>query len=134
MPTLIDSFDSLYISSNNKYISEVNVDIPVNVETPKKNLKITSLRALTNIDKSPPNFDVVTETPELEDNSAFKFTFKISKNVPNSSDSNILPVIPESNKSVHEVSLESQRSAIRYNYYIRNDVFDTFYEDYVLFF
>ena len=29
-------FDSLYIKSNNKLTSTVNVDKPVNVETPKK--------------------------------------------------------------------------------------------------
>ena len=64
-------FDLLYINSNNKYISVVNFDTPVNVETPKKNLKITSLRILINLDKSTPNCDVVTETPELKNNSAF---------------------------------------------------------------
>ena len=34
--------DSLYIRSNNKLTSEVNVDKPVNVETPKKNINISS--------------------------------------------------------------------------------------------
>ena len=33
-------FDSLYIRSNNKLTSAVNVDKPVNVETPKKNINI----------------------------------------------------------------------------------------------
>ena len=33
-------FDSLYIKSNNKLTSTVNVDKPVNVETPKKNINI----------------------------------------------------------------------------------------------
>ena len=34
--------DSLYIRSNNKLTSAVNVDKPVNVETPKKNINISS--------------------------------------------------------------------------------------------
>ena len=34
--------DLLYIRSNNKLTSAVNVDKPVNVETPKKNINISS--------------------------------------------------------------------------------------------
>ena len=47
-------FDSLYIKSNNKLTSTVNVDKPVNVETPKKNINISSSKT-TNLDKSTPN-------------------------------------------------------------------------------
>ena len=47
-------FNSLYIKSNNKLTSTVNVDKPVNVETPKKNINISSSKT-TNLDKSTPN-------------------------------------------------------------------------------
>ena len=47
-------FDSLYTKSNNKLTSTVNVDKPVNVETPKKNINISSSKT-TNLDKSTPN-------------------------------------------------------------------------------
>ena len=40
----------LYIKSNNKLTSAVNVDKPVNVETPKKNTNISSSKT-TSLDK-----------------------------------------------------------------------------------
>ena len=127
-------FDSLFIRSNNKPTSVVNVDKPVNVETPKKYLNITSLKTLTNLDKFTPNYDIVTETPALKDNSGSKLNFNISKNVTKSSDSSSLPDIRESNKSVHEVSpVTYQRSAFSCSDYVRKEMFDTFYKDYLEF-
>ena len=119
-------FDSLYIRSNNELTSLVNVDKPVNVKTPKKNIKITSSKTLTNLDKFARNCDIVTETPALKDNSSSD----ISKNVPKSPDSSTLPETPESYKSIHEVSpVTDQKSAFRCNDYVRKEVFDTFYEE-----
>ena len=118
-------FDSLYIRSNNKLTSLVNVDKPVNVKTPKKNINITSSKTLTNLDKSAPNCDIVTETPALKDNSSSKLNSDISKNVLKSPDSSTLPDTPESHKSIHEVSpVTDQKSAFRCNDYVRNEVFD----------
>ena len=37
---IFQGFDSLYIRSNNKLTSSVNVDKPVNVKTPKKNITL----------------------------------------------------------------------------------------------
>lgn len=88
---------------------------------------------LTNLDESTSNTDIVTETPALKDTSGSKLTSDISKNIPESCDSSTLPDITESNKSVHEDSLELQRSAFRYNDYNRNEVFDAFYDDYLEF-
>ena len=48
-------FNSLYIRSNDKLTSVANVDTPVNVETPKKNINTTFAKSLTNLDKSKPN-------------------------------------------------------------------------------
>ena len=93
-------FDSLYIRSNNKLTSLVNVDKPVNVKTPKKNINITSSKTLTNLDKSAPNCDIITETPALEDNSSSKLNPDISKNVPKYPDCSTLPDTPESHKSI----------------------------------
>ena len=58
----------------------------------------------------------------------------ISENVTKSSDSSTLPDTREANNSVHEVShVTHQRSAFRCNDYVRNEVFDTFYKDYLEF-
>ena len=115
-------FDSLYIKSNNKLTSAVNLDKPVNVETPKKNINISSSKT-TNLDKSTPNCDIFTETPALKENSSSKLNFDISKNVPKSSDSSTLPDTREANNSVHEVShVTHQRSTFRCNGYVRNEV------------
>ena len=84
-------FDSLYIKSNNKLTSTVNVDKPVNVETTKKNINISSSKT-TNLDKSTPNCDVFTKTPELKENSNSKLNSNISKNVLKSSDSSTLRI------------------------------------------
>ena len=125
-------FDSLYIKSNNKLTSAVNLDKPVNVETPKKNINISSSKT-TNLDKSTPNCDIFTETPALKENSSSKLNFDISQNIPKSSDSSTLPDTREANNSVHEVShVTHQRSAFCCNDYVRNEVFDTFYKDYLL--
>ena len=122
----------LYIRSNNKLTSVVNVDKPVNVETPKKNINITCSKT-TNLDKSTPNCDIFTDTP-LKDNSSSTLNSDISKYLPKSSDSSTLPDTPESNKSVHEVShVTHRRSAFNCNDCVRNEVFDTFYKDYLEF-
>ena len=127
-------FDSLYIRSNNKLTSLVNVDKPVNVKTPKKNINITSSKTLTNLDKSAPNCDIVTETHALKDSSSSKLNSDISKNVLKSPDSSSLPDTPESHKSTHEVSpATDQKSAFHCNDYVRNEVFGIFYEDYLEF-
>ena len=52
--------------SVNKSTSIVNVDTPVNNETPKKNINKTSSQTLTNLEKSTPNCDIVTETATLK--------------------------------------------------------------------
>ena len=103
-------FDSLYIKSKNKLTSAMNVDKPVdvvdkpvNVETPKKNIKISSSKT-TNLDKYTPICDIFTETPALKENLSFKLHSDISKNVPKSSDSSTLPDTREANNSVHDVS------------------------------
>ena len=79
-------FDSLYIKSNNKLASAVNVDKPVNVETSKKNINITSSKTLTNLGKSTLNCDIFTEASALKDNSSSKLNADIPNNVPKSSD------------------------------------------------
>ena len=123
----------LYIKSNNKLTSAVNVDKPVNVETPKKNINVSSSKT-TNLDKSTPNCNIFTETPTLKENSSSKLNPDISKNVPKSSDSSILLDTREANNSVHEVShVTHQRSAFRCNDYVRNEVFGNFYKDYLEF-
>ena len=123
----------LYIRSSNKLTSVVNVDKPVNVETPKKNINITCSKT-TNLDKSTLNCDIFTDTPALKDNSSFKLNSDISKYVPKSSDSSTLPDTPEPNKSVHEVShVTHRKSAFNCNDYVRNEVFDTFCKDYLEF-
>ena len=95
---------------------------------------ITSSKTLTNLDKSTPNCDIVTETPAFKDNSGSKLNSDVSKNLPNFSDSNTLPDTPESNKPAHEVpSVTYQRTAFCCNNYVRNEVSDTFYEDYLEF-
>ena len=100
----------------------------------RRRTSLTSSKTLTNLVKSTPNCDIVTETPVLYDNSGSKLTSGISKNAPKFSDSSTRPIIPESNKSFHEVSpVTDQRSAFRCNDYVRNEVFDTFYEDYLEF-
>ena len=115
-------------------VNIVNVDKPVNVETPKKNINIRSLKTSTNLDKSTPNCDIFSLTLVLKDNSSSKLNSNISKNVRKSSDSSTLPDTPESNKSFHEVShVTDQRSAFHCNDYVRNEVFDTFYNDYLEF-
>ena len=128
-------FDSLYIRSNNKLAYVVNVDKPVNVfQTPKKNINITSSKTLTKLDKSTPNCDAFTETPALKDNCSSKLNFDISNNIPKSSESSTLPGTPESYESIHEVPhVTHQRSAFLCNDYVRNEVFDTFYKDYLEF-
>ena len=89
---------------------------------------------MTNLDKSTWKCDIFTEIPALTDNSGSKLNSDISKNVLKSSDSSTLPDTPESNKSVHEVPpVTDQRSAFLCNDYVRNKVFDAFYEDYLEF-
>ena len=114
-------FDSLYLKSNNKLTSAVNVDKPINVETPKKNINISSSKT-TDLDKSTPNCDISTETPVLKENSSSKLNSDIPKNVPKSSDSSTLPDTREADNSVHEVShVTHQRSAFRCNGYVRKE-------------
>ena len=103
---------------------------PVNVETPKKNINITSSKTLTKLDKSTPNCDAFTETPALKDNCSSKLNFDISNNIPKSSESSILPGTPESYESIHEVPhVTHQRSVFLCNAYVRNELLDTFYKD-----
>ena len=110
------------------------MDTPVNVETPNKNINITSSKTLTNLDKSKPNCHIIAETPALKDNSGSKATSNISENIQKSSDSSTLPEIPEPNELVHEVPpATDQRSVFRCNDYFRNEMFDTFYGDYLQF-
>ena len=98
-------------------------------------MNITSLKTLTNLDKSAPNCDIFTETLALKDNFISKLNSSISKNLPKYFESSTLPDTPESHKSVHEVSpVTDYRSAFRCNdYIVRNEVLDTFYEDYLEF-
>ena len=103
-------------------------------ETPKKNINITSSKTLSKLDKSTPNCDIFTETPALKDNSSSKLNSDISNNVTKYSDSSNLLDTPETKKSVHEVPhVTHQRSAFLCNDYVRNEVFDTFYKDYLEF-
>ena len=109
------------------------MDAPVNVEIQSKNTSLSS-KTLTNLDKSTPNCHIIAETPVLKDNSGSKSTSNISKNAQKSSDSSTLPEIPDPNESVHEVSpATDQRSVFRCNDYVRNELFDTFYGDYLQF-
>ena len=127
---ICQGFDSLYIRSNNKLTPLVNVDKPVNVKTPEKNINIIFLKTVTNLDKSAPNCDIVTGTPALKDKSGSKLNSSISKNVLKSPDSSTLLYTLESHKSIHKVSpATDQKSAFCCNDDVRNEVLDTFYED-----
>ena len=68
----------LSISSNNKLTTIVIGVKPVNVETLKKNINVTSSKT-TNLDKSTPNYDIFTETEALKDNSSSKLNLTFLK-------------------------------------------------------
>ena len=93
--------------------------------------RVLKIKTLFNLDKSTSNCDIVTETPAFKDNFDSKLNSDIFNCVPKFSISSSLTDIPESNKSVHEVSpVTDQRFSFRCKDYGRNEVLDTFYEDY----
>lgn len=105
--------DSFYINSNHCPVA--NIDSPVNLETPKR---ITS-SVIEN------NLNIPTDTPIIKDNDE-------SSNITSSEESIILENL-DTTKSSHQDITEVQQPVFHCSNYVKNEIFDTFYEDYMEF-
>ena len=102
----------MYINSDVEIVGTI-ADTQTIVKTPNKKAK-----SLVNSNTTTPNCDIVTKTPVIKENCASKLIHNASKNVQTS---------PEN--SQRDILAETHRPIYSCKEFVRNDIFNTFYED-----
>ena len=108
--------DSLYINIDVEIVGTI-ADTQTIVKAPNKKAK-----SLVNSNTATPNCDIITETPVIKENFASKLIHNASKNVQAS---------PEN--SQRDILAETHRPIYSCKEFVRNDIVNTFYEDYLEF-